>query len=72
MVPRSTWALDRMSEQETREYWQSMTHEEKLFFVVANGDAASFSYGRLQMHSEILFVVHAKIDEKFIRKGVAG
>lgn len=27
-----------------------MTHEEKLFFVVANGNAASFAYGRLQMH----------------------
>ena len=39
-----------MDEQQTREYWWSMTHAEKLFFVVANGNAASFAYGRLQMH----------------------
>ena len=39
-----------MNEQETRDYWQSMTHAEKLFFVVANGNTASFAYGRLQMH----------------------
>jgi hypothetical protein len=39
-----------MNEQESREYWRSMTHAEKLFFVVANGNAASFAYGRLQMH----------------------
>jgi len=39
-----------MNEQEAREYWRSMTHAEKLFFVVANGNAASFAYGRLQMH----------------------
>jgi hypothetical protein len=39
-----------MNEQEAREYWRSMTHAEKLFFVVANGNAASFAYSRLQMH----------------------
>lgn len=39
-----------MKEQEALEYWQSMTHEEKLFFVVRNGSATSFAYRRLQMH----------------------
>ena len=39
-----------MNEHAAREYWRSMTHEEKLFFVVPNGNAASFAYGRLQMH----------------------
>lgn len=31
-------------------YWASMTHGEKLFFVVENGNAASFAYKRLEMH----------------------
>ena len=35
-----------------RAYWASMTHREKLFFVVANGNAASFAYERLEMHRE--------------------
>jgi hypothetical protein len=35
-----------------RAYWASMTHPEKLFFVVANGNAASFAYERLEMHRE--------------------
>lgn len=39
-----------MNEQETRDYCWSMTHAEKLFSVVANGNAASFAYDRLQMH----------------------
>jgi hypothetical protein len=39
-----------MNEQEACEYWRTMTHAEKLFFVVANGSAASFAYERLQMH----------------------
>jgi hypothetical protein len=30
----------------------SMTHSEKLLFVVANGNAASFAYGRLEVHLE--------------------
>ena len=33
-----------------RDYWASMTHREKLLFVVANGDAASFAYDRLEVH----------------------
>lgn len=39
-----------MDEEESREYWRSMTHEEKLFFVVSNGNSASFAYRRLGMH----------------------
>src|SRR5215831_2019408 len=39
-----------MNEQEVREYWDSATHVEKLFFVAARGDTASFAYRRLQMH----------------------
>ena len=39
-----------MNEQQTQEYWRSITHEQKLFFVVANGNAASFAHRRLQMH----------------------
>ncbi len=31
-------------------YWASMTHEEKLFFVATNGNAASFAYNRLTLH----------------------
>ncbi len=39
-----------MDNDTARAYWVSMTHGEKLFFVVANGDAASFAYNRLDMH----------------------
>ncbi len=39
-----------MDAQAASEYWASMTHGEKLFFVASNGNAASFAYGRLQMH----------------------
>jgi len=32
------------------EYWESMTHREKLFFVTSNGNAATFAYDRLLLH----------------------
>jgi len=35
-----------------RAYLASMTRREKLFFVVSNGNAASFAYERLEMHRE--------------------
>jgi hypothetical protein len=35
-----------------KEYWATMSHEEKLFFVVKNGNAASFAYNRLLLHHE--------------------
>jgi hypothetical protein len=52
-----------MNEQEAREYWRSMTHAEKLFFVVANGNAASFAYRRLQMHRWAAQVQMARIGQ---------
>jgi hypothetical protein len=39
-----------MDVETARTYWASMTHGEKLFFVVSNGNAASFAYNRLELH----------------------
>lgn len=39
-----------------------MTHREKLFFVVANGNAASFAYERLEVHREAARVQMARIE----------
>jgi hypothetical protein len=44
-----------------------MTHHEKLFFVVANGNAASFAYARLEVHREAARVQMSRIEEA-IRK----
>jgi hypothetical protein len=33
-------------------HWASMTYRENLFLVVANGNAASFAYDRLEVHRE--------------------
>ena len=52
-----------MNNEEAREYWRSMTHEEKLFFVVANGNAASFAYCRLQMHRQAAQAQMARIGQ---------
>jgi hypothetical protein len=47
---RSMRTFGRMNTDTARAYWASMTHGEKLFFVVANGNAASFAYNRLDLH----------------------
>jgi hypothetical protein len=44
-------------------FWATMTHGEKLFFVVANGNAASFAYERLQLHLEAARVQMSRIEE---------
>ena len=43
-------------------HWASMTYREKLFFVVANGNAASFAYDRLEVHREAARVQMARIE----------
>lgn len=35
-----------------KSFWATITHCVRLFFVVANGNAASFAYERLQLHLE--------------------
>ena len=52
-----------MNEQQAREYWASMTHGERLFFVASNGNAASFAYGRLQMHRNAAHAQMVRIRE---------
>jgi len=52
-----------MNERQGREYWASMPHAEKLFFVASNGNAASFAYQRLQMHREAAHTQMARIRE---------
>lgn len=51
--------------------WATMTHGEKLFFVVANGNAASFAYQRLQLHLEAARVQMSRIEES-IRRSKSG
>lgn len=48
-----------------------MTHGEKLFFVVANGNAASFAYERLQLHLEAARVQMSRIEDS-IRRSQSG
>lgn len=45
----------------------TMTHGEKLFFVVANGNAARFAYERLQLHLEAARVQMSRIEEAIWR-----
>lgn len=52
-------------------FWATMTHGEKLFFVVANGNAASFAYERLQLHLEAARVQMSRIEEA-IRRSKSG
>ena len=52
-------------------FWATMTHGEKLFFVVANGNAASFAYERLQLHLEAARVQMSRIEEA-IRRSQSG
>jgi len=52
-------------------FWATMTHGEKLFFVVANGNAASFVYERLQLHLEAAGVQKLRIEEA-IRRSQSG
>ena len=40
-----------------------MTHGEKLFFVVANGNAASFAYDRLEVHREAAHAQMSRIEQ---------
>lgn len=49
-----------------RVYFASMTHGEKLFFVVANGNAASFAYNRLELHRAAARMQMARIAEAII------
>jgi hypothetical protein len=51
--------------------WATMTHGEKLSFVVANGNAASFAYERLQLHLEAARVQVSRIEEA-IRRSKSG
>lgn len=46
-----------------RGYWASLTHGEKLFFVVGNGNAASFAYNRLYVHRAAAHRQMARIAE---------
>lgn len=48
-------------------FWATMTHGEKLFFVVANGNAARFAYERLQLHLEAAGVQMLRIEEAIRR-----
>ena len=48
-------------------FWATMTDGEKLFFVVANGNAASFAYERLQLHLEAARVQISRIEEAIRR-----
>jgi hypothetical protein len=50
-----------------RAYWASMTHREKLFFVVANGNAASFAYDRLEVHREAARAQMSRIESAIQR-----
>ncbi len=50
-----------------KSFWATMTHGEKLFFVVANGNAASFAYERLQLHLEAARVQMSRIEEAIRR-----
>jgi len=52
-----------MNEQQAREHWASMNHGEKLFFIASNGNAASFTYERLQMHRNAAHMQMARIGE---------
>ena len=52
-------------------FWATMTHGEKLFFVVANGNAASFAYERLQLHLEAARVQMSRIEDA-IRRSQSG
>lgn len=52
---------------EAKAFGATMTHGEKLFFVVANGNAASFAYERLQLHLEAARVQMSRIDEAIWR-----
>ena len=51
--------------------WATMTHGEKLFFVVANGNAASFAYVRLQLHLEAARTQMSRIQDA-IRRSTSG
>jgi hypothetical protein len=53
-------------------YWASMTHREKLFFVVANGNAASFAYGRLEVHRDAARVQMGRIETAIQESGSYG
>lgn len=46
----------------TRPIGARMTHHDKLFFVVANGNAASFAYERLEMHREAVRTQMSRIE----------
>lgn len=46
-----------------RAYWASLTHVEKLFFVAANGNAATFAYNRLDLHRAAARKQMARIGE---------
>jgi len=48
-------------------YFASMTHSEKLFFVVANGNATSFAYERLQVHRTAAHTQMARIGDAIAR-----
>ena len=48
-----------MNHESAKEYWVTMTHGEKLVFVVANGNAASFAYQRLHIHRD---AAHKQMD----------
>lgn len=54
-----------------RPFLATMAHSEKLFFAVANGDAANFAYDRLQLHLEAARVKMSRIDEA-IRRSQTG
>jgi len=48
-------------------YFASMTHSKKLFFVVANGNATSFAYERLQVHRTAAHTQMARIGDAIAR-----
>lgn len=50
-----------------RAHWASMTHRERLFFVVANGNAASFAYDRLEVHREAARAQMSRIESAIQR-----
>lgn len=48
-----------MNNESAKEHWTSMAHGEKLVFIVANGNAASFAYQRLHVHRD---AAHKQMD----------
>jgi hypothetical protein len=50
-------------------YWATMTPREKLFFVVANGNAASFAYDRLEVHRDAARVQMSRIETAIQKSG---